>query len=100
MKSMVALFAVVTLLLAERAQAEVRCVVPMTDWQPREAVEKLAATNGWTLRRIKIDDGCYEIVGADAGGHNFDLKLHPGTLAVMARGQELEKDEHEKHYGN
>lgn len=44
------------------------CFVAMADWQPREAVERLADEQGWAVRRIKIDDGCYEIKGSDAKG--------------------------------
>ena len=50
------------------------CAVPMTDWQPREAVVKLAAEQGWDLRRIRIDDGCYEVIGLDAEGRAIEVK--------------------------
>ncbi len=43
-------------LIASPALADQDCAVPMTDWQPREAVVKLAAEQGWALRRIRIDD--------------------------------------------
>ena len=54
---------------AGAALADDDCFVPMAEWQPRDAVERLAEENGWTLRRIKIDDGCYEIDGRDAEGY-------------------------------
>lgn len=63
--------------------AEEDCFVPMADWQPREAVAQLATDNSWTVRRIKIDDGCYEIVGRDATGRPIEVKVHPGTLQVI-----------------
>ena len=59
------------------------CFVPMTDWQPREAVARLAAENGWNVRRIKIDDGCYEIDGSDAEGRRIDVTIHPATLQII-----------------
>lgn len=59
------------------------CRVPMADWQPREAVQKAAEAQGWTVRRIKIDDGCYEIDGRDAEGREIEVKLDPATLAVV-----------------
>ena len=34
------------------------CHVSMDRWKPREAVETMAASQGWTVARIKIDDGC------------------------------------------
>jgi hypothetical protein len=56
----------------------------MDDWQPREAVARLAAENGWKVRRIKIDDGCYEIIGEDAGGRRIEVTVQPATLEIMA----------------
>lgn len=65
------------------ALAEEGCFVPMSDWQPREAVVKLAGEKGWTVRRIKIDDGCYEIDGKDQAGKRIEVTVHPATLEVL-----------------
>lgn len=69
------------------------CFVPMANWQPREAVAALAAENGWTVRRIKIDDGCYEIKGRDGTGREIEVKLDPATLQVVEF--EYEDDDHD-----
>jgi hypothetical protein len=55
----------------------------MALWQPRAAVVRLAAEKGWELRRIKIDDGCYEVIGRDADGRSIEVTLDPATLAVV-----------------
>ena len=65
------------------ALADEDCFVPMSDWQPREAVVKLAEEKGWTVRRIKIDDGCYEIDGKDQAGRRIEVTVHPATLEVI-----------------
>jgi hypothetical protein len=65
------------------------CFVPMADWQPRDAVERLAAENAWTIRRIKVDDGCYAIIASDAGGRRIEVKVDPATLEVI----EIEHDD-------
>lgn len=65
------------------ALAEEGCFVPMSDWQPREAVVKLAESKGWAVRRIKIDDGCYEIDGKDQAGKTIEVTVHPATLDVL-----------------
>ena len=84
------------LLPAAPAFAEDECAVPMTDWQPREAVAKLAETSGWKVRRIKIDDGCYEIDARDTAGRSFEATVHPATLEVLKIEQEKpEKTEEE-----
>ncbi|CAN1574757.1 COG5591 Uncharacterized conserved protein [Paracoccaceae bacterium] len=80
-------------LIATPALADENCVVPMTDWQPREAVMKLAAEQGWVLRRIRIDDGCYEVIGRDAAGRAIEVKLNPATLAVVEMEFEDDHDE-------
>jgi hypothetical protein len=82
-------------LVAAPAFAGDDCAVPMTDWQPREAVVKLAEKNGWELRRIRIDDGCYEVIGRDAEGRSIEVKLDPATLAVIE--MEFEDDHQEGH---
>jgi hypothetical protein len=77
MKRTCTILGLVALLPAGAALADDDCFVPMADWQPREAVARLAAENGWTVRRIKIDDGCYEIDGTDAEGRPIEVTVHP-----------------------
>jgi hypothetical protein len=59
------------------------CRVPMAKWQPREAIQQMAKSHGWTVQRIKIDDGCYELTGQDDKGRAIEVKLDPGSLAVI-----------------
>lgn len=65
------------------AMADDDCHVSMTQWQPREAVEKMAETRGWQVSRIKIDDGCYQVRGLDETGQAFKAKIDPETLSVV-----------------
>ena len=65
------------------AMADDDCHVPMNQWQPREAVQKMAETRGWQLSRIKIDDGCYQVRGLDETGQAFKAKIDPETLSVV-----------------
>ena len=73
---------------AGAAFADVHCSVPMTQWQPRAAVAKMAADRGWTVRRIRIDDGCYLLTGVDAKGQKIVVKINPGSLAIVQIGGE------------
>jgi len=88
MRKTLTILALVLGLPAGTALAEEGCFVPMSDWQPREAVVKLAETKGWTVRRIKIDDGCYEIDGKDQAGKRIEVTVHPATLEVLKIEQE------------
>ena len=63
------------------------CRVPMAQWQPRDAVEQMAKAQGWTVRRIKVDDGCYQIRGTDADGREIAVKIDPGSLAIIRMKQ-------------
>ena len=83
MRKTLTILAFVTSLPAGAAFADDDCFVPMADWQPREAVAALAARQGWTVRRIKIDDGCYKIDGRDAEGRKIEVKVQPGTLQIV-----------------
>jgi len=66
------------------AIADDDCFVTMADWQTRDSVAQLAEENGWTVRRIKIDDGCYEIDGRDSDGRRIEVTVHPATLKLIA----------------
>ena len=72
------------------ALADDDCAVPMSEWQPRDAVMQLAETKGWAVSRIRLDDGCYELSGRDAEGRWIEVKLDPATLSVI----EMEFDGH------
>lgn len=86
--------ACLTALGAGAALADDDCFVPMANWQPRAAVKTLAEEQGWSVTRIKIDDGCYEIKGSDADGRAIEVTLHPETLEVLE--MEFEDDEDEQ----
>lgn len=59
------------------------CNVPMVNWQSRAAVQDMAEGQGWTVRRIKTDDGCYEVYGRDQDGRGIEAKIDPGSLAIV-----------------
>ncbi len=70
------------------ALADDGCNVPMADWQPRQAVQKMIESRGWTVGRIKTDDGCYDIRARDADGREIQAKVDPASLEIL--GHELE----------
>lgn len=68
------------------------CDVPMSLWQPRDVVAEMAAQHGWTVRRIKIDEGCYEIYALDDKGAWIEIRVNPATLEIL----EIEQDSAEE----
>lgn len=93
MRKTLMILGILAVLPAGTALADDHCFAPMSDWQPREAVAKLAKDKGWTVRRIKIDDGCYEIDGRDAQGNRIEVMIHPATLAVIRIEKEDEDND-------
>ncbi len=96
MRKTLTILAFLAALPAGAALADDDCFVPMADWQPREAVAEFAISQGWEVRRIKIDDGCYEIDGRDATGRAIEVKLHPGTLQIIEFEFEDDDDDRER----
>ena len=56
---------------------------PKSGWQPQEKLEKLLVDQGWKVRRIKEDGGCWEVYALDAKGDRVEAYFHPVTLAPV-----------------
>lgn len=79
--------------LATAAFADDDCYVPMSRWQTRDAVRDWAERQGWRVRRIKIDDGCYEIKGRDGSGREIEVKVDPSNFAIVEFEYEDDDDD-------
>lgn len=77
--------------------AEDRCAVPLTDWQPREALKAKLEQNGWTVVKIRTDDGCYKVVAVDRSGKTVKGRFDPATLEQVEGG---DHDRHGHHEGS
>ncbi|PIV76306.1 MAG: PepSY domain-containing protein [Rhodobacteraceae bacterium CG17_big_fil_post_rev_8_21_14_2_50_65_11] len=82
------IFAVVLLGAGAALADDDDCSSPMSQWQPQEAVVQHAAQLGIEVRRLRIDDGCYEVRGRDNDGNRVELKLDPASLGLV--GLEIE----------
>ena len=56
---------------------------PKSGWQPAEKLEKQLADQGWKVRRIKEDGGCYEVYALDDKGQRVEAYFHPVTFAPV-----------------
>lgn len=54
--------------------------VPKDQWQPQQALEKKLTEQGWKIKKVKIEDGCYEVYGTDAAGKRQESFFDPKTL--------------------
>lgn len=80
--SILAAVALTSTLLCGLAVADDDCVDPIADWQPREALRQQLEQQGWTVKRIKVEDGCYEVRGVDGAGNKFKAKYSPASLQI------------------
>lgn len=84
------LAALAVLLTSTAACADTDCNDPIAQWKPRELLRQQVEQRGWTVQRIKVDDGCYEVRGLDRMGNKVKAKYAPASLRI--RSLEVEFD--------
>lgn len=82
------LLPLLALALSTLAQAgphdNIQCNVPKADWQPQMALKDKLTGEGWKVRRIKVENGCYEVYGFDAKGARAEVFFNPKTFEKIA----------------
>ena len=58
------------------------CVDPVANWKPREVLQQQLEQRGWSIQRIKVDDGCYQVRGVDHLGNKFKAIYAPASLRI------------------
>lgn len=53
---------------------------PKSGWKPEQQLRDKLAKEGWTIRRIKEDGGCYEVYAIDNKGKRVETYFHPVTF--------------------
>ena len=53
---------------------------PKSGWQAPEKLEKQLTDQGWKVRRIKEDGGCYEVYALNDKGERVEAYFHPVTF--------------------
>lgn len=64
------------------ALADDDCNDPVSEWQPREQLRQIMEDKGWHVKRIKVDDGCYEVKGFDRKGNRVKATFSPASLKI------------------
>ena len=83
-------FAAITfgVLGAGAAVASDRCNVPLSEWQPREALQQKLEAEGWKVKRIKTENGCYEAYALDRKGGRIEAYFNPKTFEIVKAAAE------------
>ncbi|MBO6946891.1 MAG: PepSY domain-containing protein [Rhodospirillales bacterium] len=88
MKKYLAAAAAITVLGFGAAPAfadDYRCDAPMTEWQPRENLQQKLESEGWKVKRIKTEDGCYEVYAFDKDGKRVEAYFDPKSLELLRK---------------
>ena len=78
------------------ARAEIECEEPMANWQPVAKLVEAVTAQGWTVIKVRADDGCYHLRATDRDGKPVEAIFDPVTLRLLATGG----DDHEDHDGD
>ncbi len=52
-------------------------------WMSIDAVKEIAAGQGYDVRRVKSEDGCYEVYATDKNGSRVELYMNPITGKIV-----------------
>lgn len=68
---------------AGTAFASDRCTAPESAWQTSEALQQKLNDDGWQVKRIKTEDGCYEAYAIDDQGRQVEAYFDPETFEIV-----------------
>lgn len=73
---------IAALALADSAAAhgKVSCDVPAAERRPQADLRASLERQGWTIRKIEVSKGCYEVYGKDANGAKVEAFFNPKTF--------------------
>ena len=78
----------VAIAAAGPAFAEGKCSsAPKSKWQPKSALETQLQGDGYKVRQIKVEGGCYEVYATDKDGKRANMAFNAETLEKLANAE-------------
>lgn len=71
------------LVIASPALAADTCNVPADKAQSKDTLKAQLEKDGWTVKQIKDDQGCYEVYASKADGTRMEKLFDPATLEML-----------------
>lgn len=62
------------------AHGDVTCNEARTEWRPSVELQAELKKAGWTVRKIQIENGCYEVYGFDENAKRVEAFFNPKTF--------------------
>lgn len=78
-----ATFATLGITLPASASSDECGYVDRSQWMSVEEVRAKATEMGFDVRKVEVDDGCYEVYAIDSKGQRIEAYLHPVSGEVM-----------------
>jgi hypothetical protein len=77
-------FSILAIIAAGPAFAGGTCTTgPKTKWQPKSTLESQLRADGYKVRQIKVERGCYEVYATDKDGKRANMAYNAETLEKL-----------------
>ena len=53
---------------------------PKAQWQPKSVLESKLTADGYKVRQVKVEGGCYEVYATDKDGKRANMAFNAQTL--------------------
>ena len=90
-KVLVGSLLLVVALMSSSAQADAderRCSSEGATWQSEAVLKEKLTDEGWDVRQIKSEDGCYEVYAITDKGERVEAHFDPATLMLVRTKRE------------
>lgn len=77
--------------------ADDECKDPIANWQPREMLKQKLEQQGWRVKRIRIDDGCYDVRAIDEQGRRVKATYAPASFTLLELEVKHDKPSEQQH---
>jgi hypothetical protein len=62
------------------AHGDVKCEVPKPEWKGQMELQKKLTGEGWKVRKVQVENGCFEVYGFDDKGERVEAWFNPKTF--------------------
>ncbi len=70
------------------AYAAGKCATgPKSNWQSEATLKSQLESEGYTVKRIKVESGCYEVYATDKDGKRANMAYNAETLDKLANAE-------------
>lgn len=72
------------------AHGDISCDVPKAEWKKQIELQRKLESEGWKVRQVKTDNGCYEVYGFDDKRKRVEVYFNPKTFEKVGEVKQEE----------